>query len=250
MQTFKSTLKALFLAMDATLCDTTKANDLAITEMATRAHLLISNSFNGAAFAQTYVRGIYRELDSQYTLNLPSTANEEEFRHQLILRILNTMGQTISAEKAIDVAIELQQTFDNARTQYFDFYPGIQDWLKSMRDHYQLVVITNGPEFSQVAKVQRVNLIAHVDHVIIGGQEPAQKPDKSIFEKALGLCHCNADQVIHIGDSLTTDIQGALNAGIASVWVQHGQEPRADIQADWVIGSPLELEGLLNNILQ
>lgn len=236
--------------MDETLCDTSKANKLALDEMICKANQLISPSFDAKLFADTYIAGIYRELDPSYTANLPQTETEEAFRHQLIQLILKNMGQNLNPQDSLAIAIKLQQSFDNARTLHFDFYPGIQAWLKRMRSRYQLVVITNGPEFSQVTKVERVNLKEHVDHIIIGGQEPAQKPAKSIFSKALKLCNCKADEVIHVGDSLITDIQGAINANIASVWVQHGQQAQANIQADWVINNPLELELLLDNISQ
>lgn len=248
MQTFSSPLKALFLDMDETLCDTTKANTLALKDMANEACNIIDADFNGQAFANAYLKGIYRELSPSYQAKLLPVTHEETFRHQLILLILSDMGQPLDKAQGLSIAQRLQNTFDSARTHYFDFFDGIEDWLSRMRQHYTLVVITNGPAFSQVAKVERVNLSQHVDHIIIGGQEPEQKPAKSIFEKALALCNCQAENALHIGDSLAADIQGAINAEIKSVWIQHNQEPQASIQADWVIQSPLDLEALLDNI--
>ncbi|MCK5881772.1 MAG: HAD family hydrolase, partial [Sinobacterium sp.] len=58
-----------------------------------------------------------------------------------------------------------------------------------------------------------------------------------------------AQEAIHVGDSLSADIQGAINANIKNVWIQHQQTPDASIQADWVINTPLDLEDLLDNIL-
>lgn len=48
----------------------------------------------------------------------------------------------------------------------------------------------------------------------------AYKPCKEIFEKALELCGCRADEVIHIGDSYSSDVQGARAAGIKPVLIQ------------------------------
>ena len=95
--------------------------------------------------------------------------------------------------------------------------------LAEARKLFTLVVITNGPEFSQVPKVERVNLAEHVDHIIIGGQEPEEKPAPSIFYKALKLANCEAHEAVHVGDSLATGISGAHNSGITSVWIQHQQ---------------------------
>ena len=251
MQTFPNTLKALFLDMDETLCDTTGANNKALEKMATLAQTLLGQTFDGIAFSHAYLKGIYRELSPAYQAKLLPIAedSEEAFRHALIEAIFKDMGENLDPARSIAYAKKLQRCFDDARTEYFDFYDGIVEWLAHMRESYTLVVITNGPEFSQVTKVERVNLKAHVDHIIIGGQEPEQKPHKSIFDKALRLANCTANEAIHIGDSLSADIKGALNAGIHSIWIQHGQEPSPDIQADWVVKLPFDVEPLLNNIL-
>ena len=75
-------------------------------------------------------------------------------------------------------------------------------------------------------------LAEHVDHIIIGGEEPEQKPAVSIFEKALRLAGCEAHEAIHVGDSLASDIAGAHNSGITSVWVQHQQPLDAELGID------------------
>lgn len=45
------------------------------------------------------------------------------------------------------------------------------------------------------------------------------KPRKELFELALKETGLHANQVIHIGDSLSSDIQGAASAGINAIWV-------------------------------
>lgn len=213
-------IKALFLDLDETLCDTSKANSLALTEMATCFESILGNNANGEKLAEYYRQGIYRELAPELTAKLSQSANEEQFRHNLIAYLIEQAGfQTPEA----NVIKQLQESFDEARTRYFDFFPGIAALLTKLRKQFTLVVITNGPEFSQVVKVERVNLKDYVDHIIIGGQEPEQKPAVSIFEKALRLADCHKSEAIHFGDSLSCDVQGANNAGIRAVWIRHGQ---------------------------
>ena len=78
-------------------------------------------------------------------------------------------------------------------------------------------------------KSSGVALQNFVDHIIIGGLEKEEKPAKSIFEKAMRLADCQPDEAIHVGDSLKTDIAGANNAGIRSIWVSHGEELKASL---------------------
>jgi N-acylneuraminate-9-phosphatase len=237
-------LKAIFLDLDETLCDTTGANNQALQIMAAKAKSLLGDSINDQAFAAMYLKGIYRDLDQRYSELLLPVKDEGGFRIALVKLILSDLG---IAEVTDALARTLQSTFDNARTACFDFFPTIKQLLLDLRSRFILVVITNGPEFSQVTKVEAVNLSQYVDHIIIGGQEPEQKPAVSIFRKALRLAGCDASEAIHIGDSLMADIAGASNSKIASVWVSHGQDldESLDIEPTHIIETPLQLPQLI-----
>jgi len=97
-----------------------------------------------------------------------------------------------------------------------------------------------------------VKLAEHVDHIIIGGQEPEEKPAVSIFEKALKLANCQAHEAIHVGDSLASDIVGAHNSGITSVWVQHQQPLDAElgINPHHTVMHPSEIPALIEQLNQ
>ena len=50
------------------------------------------------------------------------------------------------------------------------------------------------------------------------------------------------------GDSLTSDILGGKNAGIATVWVNPSHKKAGDIQPDYEIESITQLEALLDTL--
>lgn len=50
----------------------------------------------------------------------------------------------------------------------------------------------------------------------------AYKPRRELFEYALEAAGLKPDQVIHIGDSLSSDIKGAAELGISAIWVNRG----------------------------
>lgn len=236
-------LKALFFDMDETLCDTTKANNTAKALMAAEVEFLYGGKVDGTAFADGYVSGIYRQWSDQQRARytpIIEAQSEGAFRIQLIRDLLEQFGISGISE---DEAVSLQHKFDRDRLDAFDFYPGIKEFLAEARELFTLVVITNGPEFSQVPKVEKVNLPTLVDHVIIGGQEPEQKPAGSIFEKALRLAGCEASEAIHVGDSLAADIAGAHNSHITSLWIQHQQPLDAElgIEPHHTVMSPSEI---------
>ena len=243
-------LKALLLDMDDTLCDTIAANTHAKKLMAQGVEGEYGQGVNGELFANKYVSGIYREwTENQKARYLPIIIEQSEgaFRVQLIRDLLaeQNIGNVDKAQ-----AQNIQDAFDKDRLSAFAFYPGIEDFLAEARRTCTLVVITNGPEFTQIPKVNAVNLKQHVDHIIIGGQEPEQKPARSIFEKALKLAGCEAHEAIHVGDSLAADIAGAHNSGITSVWIQHQQPLDAElgINPHHTVMHPNEIPALIREL--
>lgn len=225
-------LKALLFDMDGTLCDTHQANRVAARRFGEAVESLFGAGANGQAVAREYLLGIYRQWDEAQRrryLPLIEQRGEEAFRVQLIRDLLEAQGIRDIPE---ETALTLQAQFDRDRLDAFDFFPGIREFLAEARRYFTLVVITNGPEFSQVPKVKAINLAALVDHIIIGGQEPEEKPAPSIFLKALKLAGCDASEAIHVGDSLRADIAGAHNSGITSVWIQHQQPLDAELGID------------------
>ena len=242
-------LKALFLDMDETLCDTLGATKTAQRLMEAAVPQLFEG-VDGQRFASEYVAGIYREWsDEQRVRYMPiiEAKSEGAFRLQLIRDLLAAQNvHEISDEDANAI----QDRFDDNRIKAFSFYPGIAEFLMQARKLFTLVVITNGPEFSQIPKVEAVRLADYVDHIIIGGQEPEQKPSRSIFDKALKLVGCEAHEVVHVGDSLAADIVGAHNSGITSVWVQHQQPLDAElgINPNHTVLHPSEIPALIRDL--
>jgi len=243
-------LKALFLDMDGTLCDTQKAN---IHAKHLLAEVVNSNyHIDGPTLAEQYEAGIFRRWsDAQRARYMPIIEEQSEgaFRVQLIRDLFIEQGVE---DIGFSAAQTLQDKFDSDRLSAFDFYPGIIEFLAEARKLFTTVVITNGPEFSQIPKVEAVNLSVHVDHIIIGGQEPEEKPARSIFDKALKLANCEAHEAIHVGDSLVTDIAGAHESCITSVWVQHQQPLDAElgIAPHHTVMHPSEIPALIRELQQ
>nr|WP_235015288.1 HAD family hydrolase [Oceanicoccus sp. KOV_DT_Chl] len=174
-------IKALFLDMDETLCDTLGANEQAKQRLASNLQQTLGEHFDGPLFAEQYVKGMYREwTDEQRQRYTPIIEQQSEgaFRRQLIHDLLAKHGSNNSDDH---FAQNILDQFDQHRIEAFDFYPGITDFLLSARKLFKLVVITNGPEYSQIPKIKKLNLSDYVDHILIGGQQPEQKPAPLFF---------------------------------------------------------------------
>ncbi len=101
----------------------------------------------------------------------------------------------------------------------FPYTTEILDYLTNKG--YRLHLITNGFEQIQHNKLNSSNLHGYFLDVITSEASNSLKPNIAIFEYALGKTGAKKEESIMIGDNLDADIQGAANAGLDSVFVNH-----------------------------
>jgi len=121
-------------------------------------------------------------------------------------------------------------------------FPHTLEILGYLRDKgYILHLITNGFEKTQHAKLRHAGLTPYFTEVITSEGSNSLKPHKEIFDYALLRAGAEHQESIMLGDSLDVDIQGAINAGIDQVYVNHlGLE--AAIRPTYMVRSLKELE--------
>lgn len=80
-----------------------------------------------------------------------------------------------------------------------------------------------------VSNIDRDNILQAIkfhalkpDEVFTSEDAKSYKPRKELFELALNSTGLSADQVVHIGDSLSSDIKGASSVGINTIWINRG----------------------------
>ncbi|EPE2667137.1 HAD family hydrolase [Vibrio parahaemolyticus] len=240
-------LKAIFFDMDETLCGTSQADKSAGQKFAAWIQQTYPQVSDPQAFLQRYLQGVYKKLNAEFPQLVALLPDENAFRCGLIQTILAENGIHIEAEQAQ----QAQHYFDSARMGAFTFFPGVKEMLMDLRKHYKLVVITNGPIFSQHPKLKATQMDEWVDHIIVGGEEPEEKPAASIFQKALNLVDIKPEEALHIGDSLAADIAGANNMGILSVWVNAtGASNPTEITPNFEIRETVELKEILKTLAQ
>ncbi|MBE4064563.1 HAD family hydrolase [Vibrio parahaemolyticus] len=233
--------------MDETLCGTSQADKAAGQKFAAWIQQTYPQVSDPQAFLQRYLQGVYKKLNAEFPQLVALLPDENAFRCGLIQTILAEDGIHIDAEQAQ----QAQHYFDSARMGAFTFFPGVKEMLTDLRKHYKLVVITNGPIFSQHPKLKATQMDEWVDHIIVGGEEPEEKPAASIFQKALNLVDVKPEEALHIGDSLAADIAGANNMGILSVWVNAtGASNPTEITPNFEIRETAELKEILKTLAQ
>ncbi len=95
---------------------------------------------------------------------------------------------------------------------------GTWDVLESLKNRYELGIITNGFEDTQNIKLTNAGIKKYFKYIITSETAGYRKPSLEIFELALSKSGVTAEEVVMIGDNYSTDIAGAKNAGWKSFW--------------------------------
>ena len=113
--------------------------------------------------------------------------------------------------------------------------PYAKQVLAYLAEHYSLTVVTNGFEEIQSVKLLSGNITHYFNHVITSQKAGYKKPAREIFDYALSVNKLACHEVIMIGDNLTTDIGGARNACIDTIFynpaaVAHSEKVNHEIR--------------------
>jgi putative hydrolase of the HAD superfamily len=147
------------------------------------------------------------------------------------------IGDEVLSKKMGEIFLDLLPT----RTILFPYTKEILEWLAGK--HYTLHLITNGFEKTQWSKLKNSGLDDYFKEMITSESANSLKPHKEIFDFALAKTGAGKNNSIMLGDSLDVDIQGAMNAGIDQVYVNHlNLEP--EIQPTYIVYSLKELKNI------
>ncbi|MFK7757609.1 MAG: YjjG family noncanonical pyrimidine nucleotidase [Flavobacteriales bacterium] len=91
----------------------------------------------------------------------------------------------------------------------------VLDYLKSKS--YKMCIMTNGFIEAQHVKMHASGLNPYFNHVFISENLKAKKPDPKAYHAVLNALNAQVDQCVMIGDSASSDIQGAVNVGMDSI---------------------------------
>lgn len=98
------------------------------------------------------------------------------------------------------------------------------------------IISNNGKKYIEESMREK-NL--HPEGIISGEMAKAYKPHGELFEKALEITGLKADEVIHVGDSAASDVEGAMAAGITPVLLD--RKKQKDIKGVKVVHSLMEI---------
>lgn len=97
--------------------------------------------------------------------------------------------------------------------------------VRALAKTYPLALVTNGIAAVQRRRFAASPITAHFRAVVISEEAGFAKPDPRIFGPALRETGAAAAEVLFVGDSVTSDMAAARNAGMDFCWFNPGDAP-------------------------
>lgn len=154
-------------------------------------------------------------VESLHVQVLQGLLTPDQARIQRICAFFSTYGRVLSSDEAQIYAALYRETYQAARQPV----PGAIALLQYLHATVKIGIITNNTSLEQREKLDACGFTPWVDVVVISEEVGFIKPDPAIFAIALQQLGCGADQAVMVGDSWKSDIVGAHQAGIKSIWL-------------------------------
>ncbi len=178
--------------------------------------------------------------------------------NQLMLdSILASESEMITvAMKRIDMEHEedddMLQHINRERVQFLPNTSGVrnaEEAVMALHKKYRLFLASNGTAVVQHGRMPSADLYRYFEKVFVSQEIGYNKPAKAYFEACFAaIPGFDVSKALMVGDSLSSDIRGGINAGLKTVWVNPGHAAGGDIKPDYEIAYLYQLEALLETM--
>lgn len=227
-------IEFLFLDLDDTILDFHKAERLAV-----------SKTFRSFGLEPTdQVLDAYHHINRQHWERLEKG---EITRDQVLVGRF----QVLFSQMGIPADPQaVAKSYEHNLSQGHYFLPGAKGALDLLKGRYRLFLASNGTASVQQGRLTSAGLYPYFEKVFVSQELGANKPSRDFFEAcAKQIPGYEPRKALMVGDSLSSDILGGIQAGMKTCWVNpQGKAHPANIVPDWQIGSLAELPSLLETI--
>ena len=167
-------------------------------------------------------------------------------REQVLIGRFRQLFEELSMNVSPNVA---QSLYEKNLSQSHFFMDGAPRLLMSLFGKYQLYIASNGTTVVQKSRIASSGIARYFKGIFLSQELDADKPQIEFFERATrGIEGYDPRQAIILGDSLTSDIQGGINAGMHTCWFNPRHRERGDITPEFEITDLAEFDTVLQKL--
>ena len=121
----------------------------------------------------------------------------------------------------------------------------VEDLLSYLSNKYQIYAASNGVYDMQVNRIKKSNLSKYFKDIFVSDKISYEKPDKRFFKKIMDITKYSNDDLIMIGDSIKSDIIGAKNSKIKSIYFNKDGKKISDENFTYQVKNLSEIKKIL-----
>ena len=204
---------------------------------------LVDHSLYADAWEHQVLYDIFEYYADFYNPNAFESV-KDSFWAEFTLRLFQrTSVAGCDKEMAKEFAPTIRDIFG---PNHFELYPEVHEVLKSLKKRdLKLAVISNWQRGLKYF-CQELGIFDYFNELVVSAEVGYQKPDPGIFQEASKRLNLEPGQILHVGDSIVDDIQGASSVGFNVVLLDRTNE--LELKSDEVtkISTLHELEKVLS----
>lgn len=195
--------QTLLFDVDDTLLDFKAAESYALQELFKEHDVALTDD----------IKQFYQKMNQQLWASFEKgEIKREELLHTRFSTLFQKLGLTLNG-------IHLDNLYRQYLEQSAVLIDGAEQLLQKLVNYYDLYVVTNGVARTQIIRLNNSGLTTYFKDIFISEEIGYQKPKKEFFHRVFEkIPQITVDKTLIIGDSLTSDIQGGINAGIDTCW--------------------------------
>lgn len=212
--------KFIYFDLDDTLLDHKSAEIAALQDV--HQHFPLFEPVSADALAETY----HQVNSKQWSLYSKGEVTREQLQRNRFELTLNQLRLDDARYK--EVGNFYMQCYRN----HWQWIDGAQQAYQQILAEFPVGILTNGFAETQKLKFEKFDLYDSADQVVISEDVGVLKPDPKVFQHATELAGVAPDDILYVGDSLTSDIEGGTNFGWNTAWFTrngNSKHPKAEI---------------------
>jgi len=125
--------------------------------------------------------------------------------------------------------------------------PGAKELMQALAQRYTLYAVTNGIQKVQLGRMAASGIGKYFEKMFVSEEVGAAKPHTAYFEYVFAhIRKVRKEEILLIGDSISSDMQGGMNAGIDTLWYNPLHEPLpSSIQVTYEMDSLQKIQKFL-----
>jgi putative hydrolase of the HAD superfamily len=193
---------AVFLDLDETICEHPRSTADRLAD----------------AFESAGVEPFFEVSDFRRWLTRVTADSAVELREKCFTGIADEQGRDPAD------ALAVARAYEDPDPASVEFLPGAESALDALGARHDLALVTNGDRETQSAKLATLDIADHFEETTFTEPGGPVKPDPDHFHRTLSAMDLAADDAVHVGNSLRSDVAGAQAAGVPAVWLARVEE--------------------------